>query len=427
VRLRLLPRISPMPGIKHGSTHRLLKHQQALKVVVDQLYSLIDPRRAVRLDLTLQSTLLRTNNVDELETVVQATQQSGNKNISAMAKTKALCIQHEDIKWVTQMSDSIALHRTRSALTCTTTWQGKSIGEWNGQRVLVEWKSFSPELSVEDSKSRISGITSLLHLTNESRPRDLMIPWCIGSVQGSANSGGDRAAGILYDIHASCPEPAMPESLLDRLEAYNKAPNTVQRPPLEARLRLARALAHAVYSLHGARWLHKGLRPGNIIFFPPASSSSTTVASVFPWHKPQLIGFDYARPADQTHLSEDTCVINDLYRHPSVQGVPRPTFVPAFDLFALGLILLEIGCWEMLGDVQHRYLREQKLANLDEARRTLHRHLQDATRVRGVMRELAFLMGTRYQEAVRSCLLVTPESYSAELFRDVIEKLATPP
>ena len=81
----------------------------------------------------------------------------------------------------------------------------------------------------------------------------------------------------------------------------------------------------------------------------------------------------------------------------------------------------------MLGDVQHRYFREQKLNNLDEARRVLHRHLQDATRVRGVVRELPFLMGTKYQEAVRSCLLVISETYSAELFRDVIEKLATPP
>jgi hypothetical protein len=413
VRLRTFCHISlQCLKLNRGSVHRLLRHQQALKVVVDQLYSLIDPRRVMRLDLTLQSTLLRTNSV--------------NKNISAMAKTKALCIQHGDTKWVAQMSDSIVLQLTRSALTCTTTWQGKSIGEWNGQRVLVEWRSFSSGLSIEDSKSRILGITSLLHLTNESRPRDLMIPWCIGSVQGSASSGGDKAAGILYDIHASCPEPTMPESLLDRLEADKKASNTVQRPPLEARLRLARALAHAVYSLHSAGWLHKGLRPGNIIFFPPTSSSSTTVAPVFPWHRPQLIGFDYARPADQTHLSEDIGATNDLYRHPSAEGVPRPTFVPAFDLFALGLILLEIGCWEMLGDVQHRYFREQKLANLDEARRVLHRHLQDATRVRGVLRELAFLMGTKYQEAVRSCLLVTPESYSAELFHNVIEKLTTP-
>ena len=377
----------------------------------------------------MQSSLLQTDSIDELETLVQATERSSNRGISYTARTRAIRIRHLNSDWVALKLDHERLHCKRTSLTLSTRWESKSIGVLGEQRVLVEWKAYSPNLSLQESELRVAEIANLLHATNSSRPDDLRIPLCIGYIRGSAASGADKAAGIIYSIPASFPPvPAKPETLYDLLCQKTSGADGQQRPPLEARKALACALARALYHLHGANWLHKGLRPSNVIFFPYESSTfslseSTLIATL---SKPQLIGFDYARPDSENQKSEETDVAHNIYRHPSAQGAPRERFTPAFDLFALGIILLEIGIWVPMQELHSRYKRDKGLAD-DAATKLLHSHLQNPQRGRGVVKDLPFMMSTKYFEAVRSCLLVQPETYNSQMFIDIIGKLETLP
>ena len=60
--------------------------------------------------------------------------------------------------------------------------------------------------------------------------------------------------------------------------------------------------------------------------------------------QPWIFGFEFSRP--ESFFSNglvDTCPERDVYRHPARQGLPLTTFKKIHDLYALGVVLLEIG------------------------------------------------------------------------------------
>ncbi|KAL8303160.1 hypothetical protein RB600_006865 [Gaeumannomyces tritici] len=129
-------------------------------------------------------------------------------------------------------------------------------------------------------------------------------------------------------------------------------PKTKFRPPLEQRYALASALAGTLSELYRSSWLHKGIRSDNILFrpssSPPFSSSPTTTLPLPPdFHRrPLLCGFDYTRhesewaTIDRGRRSPDVAAA--LYRHPAYQGAAAQGYSLRYDLYSLGLVLLEV-------------------------------------------------------------------------------------
>ena len=174
------------------------------------------------------------------------------------------------------------------------------------------------------------------------------------------------------------------------------------RIPLEDRFKIAVALSHTVLNLHSSGWVHKNIWPENVVLFPsnllgkydgPGDSSSAT-------YLPFLRGFEYSRlSSSPSDLIDPSDMINNLYRHPERQGSPGNTFTKKHDIYALGVVLLDLGIGK---SVEQRY---QKKLNSFRATGTFPQPLGIYTDlVEFAKKELPTRMGSRYTEAVRKCL-----------------------
>lgn len=144
---------------------------------------------------------------------------------------------------------------------------------------------------------------------------------------------------------------------------------------LRRRLAIGKSLAQTVLQLHTAGWMHKSLRSENVIFLAPQGSDD----AVFLASEPILVGYEYARAdskdaaAAYTQLP-DTEIEADLYRHPRARGAARETYQKRFDMYSLGCLLLELGCWKRLQDVLSEFTGEglaDRIAKATEDNRVL--------------------------------------------------------
>jgi len=66
---------------------------------------------------------------------------------------------------------------------------------------------------------------------------------------------------------------------------------------------------------------------------------------------PYLLGFDCSRPDQLTEMSiaSQNPSSMDLHRHPnSLNGIERKPYCKSYDIYSLGIVLLEIGLWKVL-------------------------------------------------------------------------------
>ena len=264
--------------------------------------------------------------------------------------------------------------------------------------ILIEWKPFdrdNPQIRLVST--RVNNLARVL-AASSPKPTDLRVLDCLGYVEDDEHR--EPRFGYLFRL----PEDARhspPQSLFSLLA---RGPDALL-PDLGDRFELARALAASVIRFHDCGWVHGELDSFNIVFFqhtrpqapptaaPPTKDSATSpdatsFAPLPPPHpaspchltitRPYLLGFTYARPSDPSEItvewtsnpSPTSSNPRSLYRHPTLQ-VPHHSPVPhrtagststtsappsrstllrrqRYDLFSLGLVLLEIGLWERL-------------------------------------------------------------------------------
>ncbi|KAF8853254.1 hypothetical protein BDZ45DRAFT_677781 [Acephala macrosclerotiorum] len=182
---------------------------------------------------------------------------------------------------------------------------------------------------------------------------------------------------------------------------------------LNERYRLAHDLAAAVYAFHQVGWLHKNISSYNVIFFreerkegkigkPKEPQAGYTSFSRLSLASPFLIGFSHARPNEEGQYSNKTSTeVGDKatrtlqsYHHPGYYGTDnrRTPYRTAYDYYSLGLILLEIGSWQSLGELLYR--GKEDLDRLQKAEHLRRRRVP----------ALAASMGDVYAAAVGACL-----------------------
>ncbi|KAM4059055.1 prion-inhibition and propagation domain-containing protein [Hirsutella rhossiliensis] len=203
--------------------------------------------------------------------------------------------------------------------------------------VVVEWVDYDADAVDERvvHVRRMDDLARMMHSASERHP-DLHSVDCVGYTDDAARS----RYGLVYK--APAPSFATLHALI--------ASTDLKTPDLNDRVRLARTLAIALWSLHSLDWLHKSLCASNVLFFPSAfSSAAAAAAAVVPdISAPSLSGFDASRPDLDAALSvaPRNPSIEDLHRHPAaLRGRPHRK---AFDVYSLGLVLLEIGLWKVL-------------------------------------------------------------------------------
>ncbi len=171
--------------------------------------------------------------------------------------------------------------------------------------------------------------------------------------------------------------------------------------PLEQRFALARDLCQTILNLHECGWLHKDIRSRNIILVPQglitAENPSSNEDRKFVLY---LKGFEFSRPEQgrsSLKANFDPNVI--LYRHPERQGAPTKYFDKEHDIYAVGVVLLEIGLWRTVTSLFKKRIDRvlQGKANMEpeDVRKELLKLAREY---------LPIEMGTKYCQAVQTCL-----------------------
>jgi len=177
----------------------------------------------------------------------------------------------------------------------------------------------------------------------------------------------------------------------------NEGYTPLLRGNLQNRLDLAKSLANTISHLHSVQWVHKSFNPDNILLFGRKSASPAGSPVDFDWSRPYLVGFDASRAnrAHSDNLPSSLRWENRVYTHPAKQreqGTPR--FEYKFDIYSLGVVLLEIGLLQCFKSAEYKKSSQWTDIPAMEVQR---RFVERAQGLRGTV-------GRTYSEIVEVCL-----------------------
>ena len=299
-------------------------------------------------------------------------------------------------------------------------------GTLASERVIVEYRKYEPEPLREASgntiypgeldqrdhldkiKSKVRHLAGLLHelslgdhgASNAERSwRGLNYFHCLGFLEQTER----YRFAFLFKI----PQELSLDSVknLHSLQSYIKEYKTLEppqdRPQLGQRYALAYDFCKAVMGLHIYGWVHKSIRSANVILLPCTDDSTRSSSTdTNPGFILYLKGFEYARPgkgksSGRANFDPET----NLYRHPDRQGVPNETFSKDHDLYAVGIILLEIGCWKTMPDLFKNHIEQARKGEAFPGPEYVREKLMERAG-----NKLAQDMGGKYAQAVQKCI-----------------------
>jgi len=206
-------------------------------------------------------------------------------------------------------------------------------------RVIVEFKerppmrefSFDP-LSVDTVKKELRSLVKELRLAER-----FQVLYCHGFYENPEHYG------LVYRLpRAIVPDEYMQCESLGNVLLHEEY-KLLLAENLQNRLDLAKSLATTMYHLHSVQWVHKSFNPDNILLFGRKSWEKKVE---FDWAHPYVVGFDASR-ANRAHsdkLPPSLRWENRVYTHPARQREGEWTrFHKVFDIYSLGVVLLEIG------------------------------------------------------------------------------------
>lgn len=207
--------------------------------------------------------------------------------------------------------------------------------------IWIEYKtldSYVPgSLKDKESAIRTVALAEMLHIP---KPTSLWVPQYVGYFD-DREIGKSERYGWIFKMARGSDHNTQVRSLYEILGHRNL------KPTLSQRLAMARRLCSTVLNLHAANWLHKGIFSDNIIFhFGGGGRQDYQYDPTCPC----LTGFEFSRPEGADTTSRENDPAWDLYRWPGIQREPplERNSRKTYDLYSLGLTLLEIAHWEPL-------------------------------------------------------------------------------
>ena len=260
---------------------------------------------------------------------------------------------------------------------------------YRGAKVIVEFKDRLPKPPHTATRitRRLNSLVRELRLA--SATKTFLVLDCEGFYQ---QGQGYR---IVYKLPQSFDDrQGQCQSLANIL--LKKEYSDILQQNLQHRLDLAKAMATTVFHLHTVRWVHKAINPDNILLFGNEAKDGTVA---FAWDKPYLVGFEASRAS----LSDTDGVAPYqkweylAYIAPEYQNASEETHEPfqkLFDLYSLGVILLEIGLMCCFKASKYRTSKEWSNISLDALKQ----------KYIGLAKDLKRDLGPLYSEAVVTCL-----------------------
>jgi hypothetical protein len=236
-------------------------------------------------------------------------------------------------------------------------------GDWDDAfNVIVEMKKYDapPEgLESLDSQDREDGAGQV-----ESSVRKLA--WLLSNKSFSSGTDLDASKGpmllsfefrgykdladksgavFVYDLPSSnmVQSPPTIRTLYGIIQESGQPQDFQAKPSLGNRFFLAHALATTVLNIHASRWVHKSIWSiGVVVTSSPTTRRPRRCDRLVPY----LTGWEVARPeGGATNRRANYELLRNIYRHPQRQNQPTQSFKSEHDMYALGVILAEIGLW----------------------------------------------------------------------------------
>lgn len=272
------------------------------------------------------------------------------------------------------------------------------------KKVWIEWKDYDnpgPQpgsLSEADIIERVRKLAALLN--HSPKPEAFRTPHCLGFFDKADPNMPeddvdilDRRLGLIFERPSddSLDTTRPPISLRELLQDAK-----VRKPRVTERVRLAHAISNCLLYLHAVHWLHKGLRSHNVLFF-------LTRDGHVDYRQPYLSGFDFSRPGGSDEMTDapGDDAEHDLYRHPNAQSNrrrERERSKKSFDIYSLGVILVELAHWRPIEEVLGIDMRRAR------GRPDVVRKVRDALLAEDRVAAVGADMGERFEDATRRCL-----------------------
>lgn len=273
------------------------------------------------------------------------------------------------------------------------------------QKVLVEYKNYDG-MPPEAMGSLDGQVQQLACRLSSSGRHNLTLPF-----QGYIKEGALQRYAFVFTYPTQVVH-TLPESL----NSIIKAARTSSRFSLTTRFRVAETVAKVLGNFHADGWVHKSVRSHSIMFFEGLASQ--------PYDSPYLVDFEFSRPERaESQYTYDNDVEKNLYRHPERAGQPTVTFNKLHDIYALGVVLLEIGLWQPALSIYGNACE-----NLREGV-TMSRNGIKNMFVEVAKRRLPHHMGEPYTAAVVSCLsgelqdVAADQDFYMRFQEDIVEKI----
>ena len=273
-------------------------------------------------------------------------------------------------------------------------------GSFDGTNVMVEYRMYRDMNSQEETANKVKRLVALLeHAPNPA--------FCLCPFAGYFHEPLRKAFGLVFRITIN-------DTVNDpRHTTLQKELTRLKLVPLGRRLDISIALTRAMASLHAVGWLHKGFFSENIVFFKSKENKQRTEpledelsTEQFDLSNPRIFGFDLSRP--ENAKSDGTREFSShrlIYTHPSRWGRPTETFSKVHDIYALGVTLLEIGCWRPAWKMDKSGQGFGDVSDEDQVRAAL---------LAVARQQLPHMAGNEFTTAVVTCLDGSLEEYAAD-------------
>ncbi|KAF5687896.1 hypothetical protein FDENT_5186 [Fusarium denticulatum] len=276
-------------------------------------------------------------------------------------------------------------------------------------RVLIEWipipKDFDAYKLAQSRMARISYTLQQIRSFSAIQPLPAL---------GFVEFGGATSFGLVSTLPLSFTSSTKVYTLYDMLSGGqksatgSKSASRVQHtlPSLNQRLQLASKLVMGFYTFLLTQWHHERFNSLHIAFL---IHETDTKSKALDLNQPIIGGFAISRPDSPTELSisasvEDTEVV---YLHPDIrkrlksgakQTGNEQRFQRVHDIYAVGLLLAEIGYWRPIVKVAESGAKGSKADFMSPEQ------FKEAI-IKKCKSDLAFFAGETYRDITLRCLL----------------------
>lgn len=226
----------------------------------------------------------------------------------------------------------------------------RRLGSFKGQDAAVETVFLEDKFydTTQDGSheafvhKRVYEVARLLSIT--PKPSRFRVLDCLGYYPDQSRKRYSFIFRIPGDF-ATAPNICTLGSLMDPCNAQY-----IPKPALGQRFALAQSITTSLLYLQACSILHKALSSQNIILFqrnqPPAEAGTDHDLSA-----PFISGFDFARLHGSDFKSEPIRTGENhelLFAHPDYDFSDRQRYLKAYDVYSLGLMLVQIAMWQPL-------------------------------------------------------------------------------